>query len=180
MVGRWWIVFLGLAVAGAAAGSPTSEGPAQRESPSFLGPIGQQRVVELVRTLERKPFDPAAAGTRAVLMKYLIEAPEIEVTVHGDLLGDPKEIQGEHAGIIVGQMMFAMGAFLIEHPHARTNDLEVQVAGVEGALRVYVSVKAAKPGVRLEPLEKLLKMQAAGTLAEHVKSLLARRVLPGK
>lgn len=180
MVGRWWIPVLWLVVAGAVAGSPANEGPARRESPASLGPIGQQRVVEMVRLLERRPFDPDAAGTRAVLMKYLVEAPDVEVTVHGDLLGDPEQLQGEHAGIIVGQMMFAMGAFLIEHPHARTNDLEVQVAGVEGALRVYASVKAAKPEVRLEPLERLLKMQAAGTLAGHVKSLLARRAVPAK
>lgn len=77
-------MFPGLVVAGAAAGSPPSEGPAPREAPSFLGPIGQQREVEFVRTLERKSPDPAA-GTRAVLLKYPNEAPDIEVAVHGSL-----------------------------------------------------------------------------------------------
>lgn len=163
-----------LALAQGAPGSPASEGPTRRESPAVVGPLGQQRVLEMVRFVEEKPFDPRAEGARAALMKYLIEAPDIEVTVHGEMLGDMKKLEGEHTALIVGQMMFAMGAYLIEHPQAKTNDVDVQLAGLEGALRVYRNVKALKPEARREPIEELVRLQESGKLAEHVKSVLAR------
>ena len=65
--------------------------------------------------------------------------------------------------------MFSQAKFIIEHPDKAADEVAVQLAGVEGVLRMWQAIKAAKPKAKFPVLDELLVKQRAGTLADHVQ-----------
>ena len=49
---------------------------------------------------------------------------------------------------------------------------DVQLAGVEGVLRTWQAIKAAKPKAKFALLDELVEKQKAGTLADQIKENL--------
>ena len=153
--------------------APSAGTPKPQASPARLGPDGLRRVKELVTFVEQKPFDEKSADIRAALVKFISDAPDIEVTLHGKMLGDPAKMDRIYFPLVFGQSMFAMATYLIDHPIARSDDPEVQAAGVEGALRVYEAIRRLKKDATLAELDRIAELARAGKLAEHVKQVIA-------
>lgn len=157
------LVVFALAFGGSLAG-------AQNGSPST--PEQRKRAVEIATVLENDPFNKNAKALSSELVLFLIQAPDIHVHLCSDVLGDYKKIKGEYSPIIVTQLTFSQGRFVIEHPDQADDRYLESMAGVEGVLRTYKNMKRAKPKVRIQGLEELLAKQQAGQLGTFVKTVL--------
>lgn len=143
----------------AAAGS-ADRGPSTPEE--------RARALELVELLETQPSAPEAKDAKKWLLGWLIEIPDITVNFCVDTLGTPEELKGVPADLTVHQA-FAQAAFFIRNPEARSGSTEAYVAGVEGALRAYESMKAAGTVAAIPVFEEMLKKEASGELEKVVK-----------
>jgi hypothetical protein len=143
---------------------------AQRRGPSTAAE--RARAVEIATLLENDPLNKNAKALSKELLVWLIEIPDITVTICTGMLGDYSKIKGEYAGTITTQLSFAETRFVIEHPEEAKDEYRVYLAGVESALRTYQNIKKAKPRVRLEPMEELLVKQQAGQLPEFIRNAM--------
>jgi hypothetical protein len=161
------LLLIGLIIA---CGFSASSTFAQKRGPST--PEERKRAVEIATLLENDPLNKDAKALSRELLIWLIEIPDISVTICTSMLGDYSKIKGDFAGTITTQLSFAETKFVIEHPDQANDEYQVYLAGVESALRTYQNIKKAKPKVLMEPLEQLLVKQQAGELPEFVKSAM--------
>ena len=143
----------------------------EKRTPST--PEQRRKAVETATLLENDPLNKDAKKLREELLKFLIEAPDIQVTLCTDVLGELSKIKGEYAPIVTAQLTFSTAKFVIEHPEEAGDHERAFVAGVEGVLIAYQNIKKAKPKVEIKPLEELLAKQRAGELADSVKAAAA-------
>ena len=140
----------------------------KRSSPEDL-----QRFVAVTRSLEQAPLDEKLQRDRQWALAWLVEAPDVSVTVCTDALKGLYQSEYPHSAEIVLQDSLAMGAFAIEQPD-KANDPEAQqLAGVEGALSAYRSILRDKPDAKSPFLDKLIETQTQGGLPDHVRQAVA-------
>jgi hypothetical protein len=161
------LLFIALIIACGFSGSSSL---AQKRGPSTAAE--RKRAVEVATLLENDPLNKNAKSLSRELLIWLIEIPDITVTICTGMLGDYSKIKGEYAGTITTQMSFGETRFVIEHPEEAKDEYQVYLAGVESALRTYQNIKKAKPRVRLEPLEDLLLTQQTGQLPEFIRNAM--------
>ncbi len=70
----------------------------------------------------------------------------------------------------------ASGAYLLDHPEDISNKYAYQLAGIEGLVRVYETIVAAKPRRRSAFLDELVTRRKAGTLGEFVRAHMCPQV----
>ena len=158
------VLALGLVLLGL---SNVASAASKRSSPEDL-----RRFVEVTRTLEKNPLAESLREDREWGLAWLVEAPDVSVTICTDALGGMYDSDYPHSAEIILQDSFAMAAFAIEHPD-KANDPEAQqLAGVEGALKAYQSILRERPEAKSAFLEKLLQTQVSGGLRKHVREAL--------
>lgn len=140
---------------------------AQKRGPST--PEERKRAVEMATFLETNPLAKEAKDIRAALFFFLAEVPDITVSLCTDVFGESKKFKGDYESELFGQLAYSQAKFIIEHPDKAQDEAAVQLAGVEGVLRTWQAIKAAKPKAKFPLLDELLAKQQAGTLAEHVQ-----------
>ena len=141
---------------------------AQNRGPST--PEERKQAVEMVTFLETNPLAKEAKDYRAKLFMFLAEVPDITIKLCLRVIGDSKKFKGDYDSELTGQLMYSQAKFIIENPGKAQDDAAVNLAGVEGVLRTWQAIKAAKPKAKLPLLDELLAKQQAGTLSEHVQS----------
>ena len=134
----------------------------------------RQAAVAMATSLENDPLGKKAKDYRKELFVWLVQVPDINVTLCTEMLGDPKKLKGDYSSELSTQQMFSQAKFVIEHPEQAQDEQQVYRAGIEGVLRAYNAIKVAKPKVKFEALEELLTKQQAGQLGEHVKSSMGK------
>ncbi len=144
--------------------------PAQKRGPST--PEERKQAVEMVTFLETNPLAKEAKDYRAKLLFFLTEVPDITVTLCMNVLGESKKVKGDYDSELVGQLVFSQAKFLIENPDKAQDSAAVYLGAVEGVLRTWQAIKAAKPKAKFPVMDELLAKQQAGTLAEHVKAAM--------
>jgi hypothetical protein len=132
-------------------------------------PEERKRAVETVTFLEKNPLGKEAKDLRASLLRFLIEAPDITIKICMNAFGPSKRFKGDYEAELVGQLTFSQAKFIMENPDRAQDDAAVYLAGVEGVLRTWQAIKAAKPKAKFELMEELLQKQQAGMLAGHVR-----------
>jgi hypothetical protein len=138
--------------------------PAFAQTNAHSSPEDRQRFVSIVQSLERAPLNPSLQDDRKWAIQWLMDAPDVSVTVCTDSLEGVLTKAYTHSPDIVVQYTLAMAAFVIENP-AKSNDPDAQqLAGIEGALNAYRAMRAAQPDEKSPALEKLLGMQSKGEL----------------
>ncbi|MFN7941081.1 MAG: hypothetical protein U0X73_05755 [Thermoanaerobaculia bacterium] len=123
------------------------------------------KAVQLVHLLEAQPLHKDAKSARTWLLAWLAEVPDITVSMCPALLGLHVEKREKYAAELALQQALSSAAFIIEKPDQASNPAAVDLAGVEGVLRAYEALLAAKPTARIPSLDALLKARADGTLA---------------
>lgn len=142
---------------------------AQNQKPPTT-PEQKKQAVEMVTFLEANPFAKEAKEYRRTLILFLIEAPDITVNLCTNVLGESKQLKGDYDTEVVNHLMFSQAKFIIENPDKAQDNAAVYLAGVEGVLRTWQSIKTAKPKAKFALMDELLEKQKAGTLAEHVQT----------
>ena len=138
------------------------------------------RMIQLIGTLESDPFQKDANEVRSEVMTWLIEAPDVTVTICLEVLGDIKKIKGDEGGILLAQLGFSQAKFILENPGKATDQHAITVAGVEGVLRTYAAMKSTKPNLAIPEVDRLVKLQASGELGAAVDEALAKCGAPGE
>lgn len=133
-------------------------------------PEQRKQAVGMATFLETNPLAKEAKDYRSALLFFLTQAPDITVTICPNVLGESKRLKGDYDSELLGQLVFSQGKFVIEHPDKAQDEAAVQLAGVEGVLRTWQAIKAAKPKAKYPLMDELLAKQQAGTLAEHVNA----------
>lgn len=130
-------------------------------------PKERAKALELVEILETDPMSPAAKEARQWLTTWLVEIPDISVTVCLDVLGPIDDLRSLPPEITL-QQMFSIAAFLIRNPDAKDKSAEAYLAGVEGTIRAYESMRAAETTPEIPVFEELRRLQAEGKLEKVV------------
>jgi hypothetical protein len=153
------VIVSSLSTALASAATPTS-------------PETKAEMIKLIDSLEKKPYDPDTRDTAGTVMTWLQDAPDVSVNLCLPLLGDLDELEKDGGDILSTQLPFAEARFILENPSRAEDAQAVHVAGVEGVLRTYAAMKAAKPDLRIRQMEKLVKMQADKKIDAFVKDAI--------
>lgn len=158
------VVMLALAIVACLQPVRAERGPSTQEE--------RDKALALIDTLERDPLGKDAKAARQWLTLWLIEVPDISVTVCTSMLGPLAESKKSYTGEIVVQQMYSLAAFIIRNPDKRDDEAAVQQAGVEGALRTYESILQSKPKAHQPFLDELLRKRDAGELATYAAAEL--------
>jgi hypothetical protein len=137
-------------------------------------PETRAEMIRLIDNLEKYPNDWQAGGARTKVYKWLSDAPDVSVNVCAYLLGDMNRYKDDEGGDMLMAVMFAEARYLLENPDKKTDDHEVHLAGLEGALRTYAAMKSDNPKFLIPPMENLVKLQREQKLSEHVSKGVAK------
>jgi len=151
----------GLVMTAASAQTPTS-------------PETRAEMIRLIDSLEKKPFDPSASEWAGKAMTWLQDAPDVSVTLCSALYVDYDDLGKDGGEVLTTQLPLAEARFILENPAKADDEHAVHVAGVEGMLRTYAAMKAAKPDLKIRPMEKLVKVQADKKIDAFVKDALEK------
>lgn len=132
-------------------------------------PQERDTAVKIARLLETDPFHKDAKKLRESLLTWIIEVPDIHIEICSAYLGSEKSTDKNYGSEIFGQTMFSSAAFIIEHPDQANDRVAVNLAGVEGALKVYENILTTKPKARSAFLDGLLEKRNKGELRAYVE-----------
>ncbi len=134
----------------------------------------RDKAVKAARLLESDPFSKDAKNTRAWALNWLIQVPDISVTLCSGYFPPLFErFDKNYAFEIANQMALASAAFVIEHPGRASDRIAVNLAGLEGSLRIYETILKTKPKARWPFLDDLIAKREAGQLRAYVEKVAA-------
>jgi hypothetical protein len=134
-------------------------------------PEERDTAVKGARLLEADPFHKESKKIREWFTLWLIEVPDISIELCTDYLGPVAGSKKDYASEIFTQTMFSSAAFIVEHPDQARDKVAVNLAGVEGALKVYEAVLKTKPKARQEFLDGLVAKRERGELKAYVQDI---------
>jgi hypothetical protein len=142
----------------------------EKHAPST--PEERKQALEFIQDFESDPLGPRSLQEREWLIKWVIEVPDVHVSLCTILDKLPKGDKKDSASIFAGMVM-AQTAFVLQNPDKQADTLAQYQAGVEGALKVYELLLKANPKDRQPYLDDLIQVRAAGTLGDFVKQRAA-------
>lgn len=128
----------------------------QERGPST--PEERARALEITRQLEQDPLNRALHKDREWLLRWLIEIPDIQVSVCASGLGQFFKSKYKYSPKIMGQLTFASAAFIIENPAKAKDEAATCLAGVRGALAAYKAILKSHPKEKSASLDELAAM----------------------
>ena len=161
------IVMIGIVVGALSGSGPPSAKPKKST------PEERAKAVQLAHELEAQPASEDAVEKRRWLIEFYQRVPDITITVC-DLLGPFAKKEHPYFSYVFAQSMFSSGAFIIEHPEQMSDQVAVQTAGVEGALKVYDAFVKVMPDDRLPFLDGLLAKRSDGSLHTYMQDAVAK------
>ena len=130
-------------------------------------------VARYAAELEADPLSKAAKKNRVKVLTIINRSPDLAVAPCRRLLGDLVLSRKLGAPELRVQLQISGAKYLAEHPGAPTDAEEVFVAGLEGALAAYASMRGANPLVQIDLMDELAERNARGELADVVREALA-------
>lgn len=145
---------------------------AQGKQPT--NPETKARMIQLINTLEKEPFHKEAKAYNKEVLVWLIEAPDVTVTLCTDIMGDLKKFKGDEGAALVAHLTFSQARFILQNPEKSSDKLAVNVAGVESVIAMYNSMKTTKPKLKIDAAEKLIQLQSESKLTSFVEENLKK------
>jgi len=150
-----------LAIAGIAQNGPT-RGPSTPEE--------RARLVAIAHKLEAAPLDESLISERQWAIMWLIQVPDLTVSVCSNVLGkDFLRTKYKYSSNVVAQLTLSSAAFIIEHPDQATDKVAVYTAGADGALKAYSAILKDNPKARYKALDEAVEKREQGQLADYVR-----------
>jgi carboxypeptidase Q len=134
-------------------------------------PEERDKAVKAAHLLETDPFHKDAKKIRQWFTHWIIEVPDISIEICSEYLGTLASAKKYYSTEIYYQAMYSSAAFIIEYPDQAKDQVAVNLAGVEGALKIYESILKTKPKARLEFLDSLIGKREKGELKAYVQEI---------
>ena len=132
----------------------------------------QQLAVGITRMLEQDPLGEDAKGATVWLTAWLINTPDVTVTMCLDQLGatknEMKQLRKHFPALLLVQPVFSTAAYMIETGETDSLSDPALLAGVKGALSSYRAIVRERPKRRSAAFERLLERETEGTLADYI------------
>lgn len=141
--------------------APPKRGPSTPEE--------RKRLVSIEHKMEASPLDKGLDKDIKWALDWVRDVPDVTVSLCWAPLEPVIRSDYKYRTRIPGQFALSSAAFIIEHPDKAADEVAPYIAGVEGVLRTYKSTIKSEPEARSDELDELLKLQAAGTLADYVR-----------
>ncbi len=144
---------------------------ARAQQPHQRGPSTAEeraRAVKIAHELEDDPLGKDAKDNRAWVIQWIVDIPDITVTVCDDYFGTISKSTRGHSREIVSQMAISSAAFMIEHPDKAKDEQAVATAGLLGSLKAYQSILKQEPDSRWPYVDKIIMMRDQGKLDDFV------------
>ncbi|HKQ91747.1 MAG TPA: hypothetical protein VJZ77_13735 [Blastocatellia bacterium] len=143
-------------------------------------PEERATAVKSARLLETDPFNKDAKKAREWFLKWLIEVPDISVEICTDYLSPLYGKKKNNEAELAIQMTLSSAAFIIENPDKAKDGVAVNLAGVEGTLKMYESILKSKPDAKNDFLDQLIAKRDKGELRAYVEDIAANKCKGGK
>ncbi|MGZ4789549.1 MAG: hypothetical protein ACXVZX_13605 [Terriglobales bacterium] len=132
----------------------------------------RDRAVKIAHALEADPLAPSLRDDGAWLLQWIEAVPDITISI----CTDPAAANSgyRYNPELMAQKTFSMAAFIIEHSAQKNDDLAVEAAGVEGALKGYQAILKKNPKAHSAYWDRLLRKQEEGTLRDYVSDYMLR------
>ena len=137
--------------------------------------------VRLIRLLEQAPLAPEASAVRADLLNWAMTTKDVTIKVC-DVLGPVPNSDVPYGPKLLIQAMFGNGAFQLEHPANKGDEMKAQLAGITSMLRAYAKILESDPNARIPQYDAWLSDLSAGKLAARLAPTIQERCveLPAK
>lgn len=136
------------------------------------GPSTQEeraRAVQAAHALQVDPLSPDVIPEREWLIKWLIEVPDISISLCPAILGDLGDKNNGYPGALIATEMASEAAFVIEHPDKAKDKASICLAGADGALNAYQAIRKKSPNYRVRQLDDMAQKRDQGKLADYVR-----------
>lgn len=128
--------------------------------------------VKAARLLETDPFNKDAKKVREWFTLWLIEVPDISVELCVGYLKPLYDAKSKNYSTeIATQMMFSSAAFIVEHRDQPQDQVAVNLAGIEGALKTYEAIVKEKPKAKWDFLDGLIAKRDKSELRTYVEEI---------
>jgi len=131
-------------------------------------PEERSRAVKVAHELEEDPLAKDAKDNRDWVIQWIVDIPDITVTVCEDYFGKLAKPPRGHSREIVNQMVISSAAFMIEHPDKVKDEQAIATAGLLGSLKAYQSILKQEPDARWPYVDKIMLMRDQGKLDDFV------------
>ena len=134
--------------------------------PAAFTQEGRDLVLRAVKALQEKPSEKETKDLRSEALRWVIETDEVSIVVCS--LVDPfADKKNKFGGELTAAYTLGMAAFKLENP-AKADENEVQLAGVETALKTYEKLVAEKPKNRSAEIDALIAKRDKKELNQHI------------
>ncbi len=130
----------------------------------------RDRAVKVTHALEQDPLSPSLRADREWLFKWIVAIPDISINVCVDPVQGSARYKYGHE--LTMQKMFSSATFIIENSAQKRDDISVETAGVEGALKAYEAILKKEPRAHSTYWDSLLKKRSDGTLRDYVSDYM--------
>ena len=156
----------------AISAAPQEKIKGEKRGPST--PQERQKFLELAQQMEHDPLGKDAADTRASLIKFLIDVPDIHVEACDNVPELLKDENDKIASAIWMQDVIAQGEFAIQYPDWAEDTYLLWTAGVGGSLNLYEAILKASSPKHYPALDDLLVKRDRGELADATLEMAKR------
>ena len=137
-------------------------------------PEERTKVVAAIRKLEQDPLNADANASRASLVHWALDLPEIRFHRCKKLFGS--DLDNYPYGREINDQLFLSGvAFTLERQDKMRDEVAAYVAGVKGALRMYEALLRSRPDARSPVLDALVEARDRGALTDRIEELTDQR-----
>ena len=151
-----------LVLIAAVAVSEESRGPSTRAE--------RDRAVKVAHALEADPLATSLREDRDWLLGWIEAVPDITIAICVDPVS--RNTGYRYNRELMYQKTFSMTAFIIEHSAQKNDNLAVEAAGMEGALKAYEAILKKDPRARSAYWDRLVRKQEEGTLRDYVSNYM--------
>lgn len=135
----------------------------QNRGPST--PEERKRAVEIAAALEKDPISPTLEEDRKWLVRWLIEVPDITISLCGASF--PYDKGFKYGPDLIAVASASSAAYVIEHASEAQDTSKVGYAALQSVLRAYRAIVAQHPEARSKDLDEAIAQEEKGKLQEY-------------
>ncbi len=127
----------------------------------------RKEIVKLANAIEVNPLAKSSRKQRSRALQVIDGAGDLKLVACRALLGELLQSRKLGAMELRAQMQIAAARYLADHPTATGSDVETAVAGLEGVVRAYESMRRNDLRVSIPEADAIVELYNGGKLAEY-------------